>query len=92
MTLEKINNSYQSSKMKDVQSKYGKPLPEVLVELQNTLGTEETCRILEISRATLGYWNLKCGVIVARIAYMPRKEEIVVKGANGSTKTIVESD
>ena len=51
MTLEKINNSYQSSKMKDVQSKYGKPLPEVLVELQNTLGTEETCRILEISRA-----------------------------------------
>ena len=80
MTLEKINNSYQSSKMKDVQSKYGKPLPEGLVELQNTLGT------------TLGYWNLKCGVKVARIAYMPRKEEIVVKGANGSTKTIVESD
>ena len=87
-----INSSYQSSEMKRLESEFERPLPEVLTELQNTIGIEETCKKLEISRATLGYWNLKCGVKVARIAYMPNKEEIVVKGASGSTKTIVESD
>lgn len=87
-----INTSYQSSKMKRLEAEYSRPLPEVLAELQNTLGIEETCKKLEISRATLGYWNLKCGVKVARIAYIPGKEEIVVKGTNGASKTFIESD
>ena len=87
-----INSSYQSSKMKRLESEFERPLPEGLTELQNTIGIEETCKKLEISRATLGYWNLKCGVKLARIAYMPNKEEIVVKGIDGTSKSFIESN
>ena len=82
-----INSSYQSSKMKRLESEFERPLPEVLTELQNTIGIEETCKKLEISRATLGYWNLKCGIKVIRVAYQPAEgEEVKVYDKNGGIK------
>jgi len=79
--------NWQSTKMNQVQLEYGRPLEEILSELQNDRGATETCDTLNISKATLGYWNLKCGIKVVRIAYQPIEgEEVRVYDKNGGVK------
>ena len=79
--------NWLSTKMNQVQLEYGRPLEEILSELQNDRGATETCDTLNISKATLGYWNLKCGIKVVRIAYQPIEgEEVRVYDKNGGVK------
>ena len=79
--------NWQSTKMNQVQLEYGRPLEEILSELQNDRGATETCDTLNISKAKLGYWNLKCGIKVVRIAYQPIEgEEVRVYDKNGGVK------
>ena len=79
--------NWQSTKMNQVQLEYGRPLEEILSELQNDRGATETCDTLNISKATLGYCNLKCGIRVVRIAYQPIEgEEVRVYDKNGGVK------
>ena len=79
--------NWQSSKMNSIQAEYGRPLEEVLSELQNERGASRTCETLGISKATLGYWNLKCGIRVIRVAYQPVEgEEVKVYDNNGGIK------
>ena len=87
MVFTSENTMYQSTKMKEVQDRFEKPLPKLLADLQNENGAARTCEILGISKASLGYWNLKCGVRVVRVAYIPGKEKIDV---NDNVGTITE--
>ncbi len=87
MVFTSENTMYQSTRMKEVQDRFQKPLPRLLADLQNQHGAARTCEILGISKASLGYWNLKCGVRVVRVAYIPGKEKIDV---NDNVGTITE--
>lgn len=73
------DRSLSSSKMRAIEEEYKRSLDEVLVELQNQFTVKEVCEKLEISPANLSYWNLRCGIKVIRVAYIPAKgQEIVV--------------
>ena len=79
--------NWQSTKMNAVQLEYGRPLEEILSELQNERGASAPCDPLGISKATLGYWNLKCGIKVIRVAYQPAEgEDVKVYDKNGGIK------
>ena len=68
------NDRFSSSRMNQVEKEYGKPLSELLVQMQNDLGKQGTCDALGISKASLGYWNLRCGVRVSAVAYLPETQ------------------
>ena len=46
--------------------------------MQNDLGKQGTCDALGISKASLGYWNLRCGVRVSTVAYLPETQYVSV--------------
>ena len=78
--------------MKDVQEQYNKPLSEVLVSLQTDLGTADTCDVLGITKSLLSYWNLRCGIRIARVPYIHEREEVRVYGLDGEIKRIANED
>ena len=88
MVFTSENTMYQSTRMKEVQNKFKQPLPRLLADLQNEHGAAMTCEILGISKASLGYWNLKCGVRVVRVAYIPGKESIKIDGYVGKSNEL----
>ncbi len=49
----------------------GRPLERVLPEMVNELGLSGTADELGVSKATLGYWLLKLGINVRRVALAP---------------------
>jgi hypothetical protein len=73
-----VNDRFSSSRMNQVEKEYGKPLSELLVQMQNDLGKQGTCDALGISKASLGYWNLRCGIRVSTIAYLPETQYVSV--------------
>ncbi len=89
-----LNNPerYSSRKMKDVQERYNKPLSEVLVSLQAIHGSTGTCDILGIKKSLLSYWNLRCGIRIARVPYIYEIEEVCVHGIDGKVKRIANDD
>ena len=57
--------------MKRVEDQYQRSLERLLPELVNELGLSETATELNVSKATLGYWLLKLGINVRRVALAP---------------------
>ncbi|MCZ6536248.1 MAG: hypothetical protein V3U95_04070 [Dehalococcoidia bacterium] len=57
--------------MQRVESDHQRPLERLLPELVNELGLSETASELGVSKATLGYWLLKLGINVRRVALAP---------------------
>ncbi len=49
----------------------GRPLERLLPEMVNQLGLSGTADELGVSKATLGYWLLKLGINVRRVALAP---------------------
>ncbi len=49
----------------------GRPLERLLPEMVNELGLSGTAEELGVSKATLGYWLLKLGINVRRVALAP---------------------
>jgi hypothetical protein len=49
----------------------GRPLERLLPEMVNELGLSGTADELGVSKATLGYWLLKLGINVRRVALAP---------------------
>ena len=67
--------------MKAVEEKYQRPLERLLPEKVNELGLSATAEELQVSKATLGYWILKLGINVRRVALAPG-ETLEVKRAS----------
>ena len=67
--------------MKEVEEKYQRPLERLVPEKVNELGLSATASELGVSKATLGYWILKLGINVRRVALAPG-ETLEVKRAS----------
>ena len=67
--------------MVGVEQKYQRPLERLLPEMVNELGLSSTALELGVSKATLGYWILKLGINVRRVALAPG-ETLEVKRAS----------
>ena len=57
--------------MKRVETDHQRALERLLPEMVNELGLSETAEELRVSKATLGYWLLKLGINVRRVALAP---------------------
>ncbi len=54
-----------------VEEQHQRPLERLLPEMVNELGLSDTAAELGVSKATLGYWLLKLGINVRRVALAP---------------------
>ena len=57
--------------MQRVENNFQRPLERLLPEMVNEKGLSETALELGVSKATLGYWLLKLGINVRRVALAP---------------------
>lgn len=62
----------KTAKMLAAEEKLGMPLEKALPPLVTDNGFANTASKLGISNATLGYWMMKCGIEIQRIAVGPR--------------------
>jgi len=54
-----------------VEREFDRPLERLLPELVNEQGLTATADAIGVSKATLGYWMLKLGINVRRVAVAP---------------------
>ena len=54
-----------------VEKEHQRPLERLLPEMVNEYGLSATAEELGVSKATLGYWLLKLGINVRRVALAP---------------------
>ncbi len=57
--------------MQRVEKEHQRPLESLLPEMVNERGLSSTADDLGVSKATLGYWLLKLGISVRRVALAP---------------------
>ncbi len=57
--------------MQRVEREHQRPLERLLPEMVNERGLSTTADDLGVSKATLGYWLLKLGISVRRVALAP---------------------
>ncbi len=57
--------------MQRVEDEFQRPLERLLPEMVNEVGLSGTAEELRVSKATLGYWLLKLGINVRRVALAP---------------------
>ena len=57
--------------MQRVETEHQRPLERLLPEKVNEIGLSATAEELGVSKATLGYWLLKLGINVRRVALAP---------------------
>ena len=57
--------------MQRVEKEFSRPLENLLPEKVNEVGLSATAEKLGVSKATLGYWWLKLGINVRRVALAP---------------------
>jgi len=67
--------------MQRVETDHQRPLEKLLPEMVNEKGLSVTAQELDVSKATLGYWLLKLGINVRRLALAPG-ETLEVKRAS----------
>jgi len=68
----------KTKKMLRVEERYQQPLEKMLPPLVTDQGLSATADSIGVSKATLGYWLLKLGIDVQRVALAPG-ETIEVK-------------
>jgi hypothetical protein len=76
--LKEIEMTRKTKKMSAVEDKFHQPLEKILPEMVTDQGLSATADHLGVSKATLGYWLLKLGINVKRVALAPG-ETIEVK-------------
>lgn len=54
-----------------VEQQHQRPLERLLPEMINEIGLTRTAEQLGLSKATMGYWNLKLGIQVRTVALAP---------------------
>ena len=70
----------KTKKMMVVEERFHQPLEKILPEMVTDEGLSATADHLGVSKATLGYWLLKLGINVRRVALAPG-ETLEVKRA-----------
>lgn len=65
-----------------VEREFDRPLERLLPELVNVQGLTSTADTLGVSKATLGYWMLKMGINVHRVAVAPGEVLEVIRRPN----------
>jgi len=61
----------KSKKMIEVENKFKQPLEDMLPQMVTEYGLTASADQLGVSKATLGYWLLKLGINVRRVALAP---------------------
>ncbi len=61
----------KTKKMASVEDQFHQPLEKILPEMVTEQGLSATADQLGVSKATLGYWLLKLGINVRRVALAP---------------------
>ena len=61
----------KTKKMTAVEDRFHQPLEKLLPEMVTDQGLSATADYLGVSKATLGYWLLKLGINVKRVALAP---------------------
>ena len=61
----------KTRKMLAVEERFRQPLEKILPEMVTEQGLTATADYLGVSKATLGYWLLKLGINVQRVALAP---------------------
>jgi hypothetical protein len=61
----------KTKKMAAVEDQFHQPLEKILPEMVTEQGLSATADQLGVSKATLGYWLLKLGINVRRVALAP---------------------
>ena len=61
----------KTKKMSAVEAKFHQPLERILPDMVTEQGLSATADELGVSKATLGYWLLKLGINVRRVALAP---------------------
>ena len=61
----------KSKKMIEVDNKFKQPLEDMLPQMVTEYGLTASADQLGVSKATLGYWLLKLGINVRRVALAP---------------------
>ena len=61
----------KTRKMAAVEEKFNQSLEKLLPEMVTEQGLSATADYLGVSKATLGYWLLKLGINVRRVALAP---------------------
>jgi len=82
-----MNGQRKTPKMLAVQKRIGSPLEKVLPEMITDLGQSGSAEELGVSKATVGYWLLKLGIEVRRVALGPG-DKLTVERADGDVLEI----
>lgn len=61
----------KTRKMSAVEERFNQPLEKLLPDMVTEQGLSATADYLGVSKATLGYWLLKLGINVRRVALAP---------------------
>ena len=61
----------KSKKMIELENKFKQPLEDMLPQMVTEYGLTASADQLGVSKATLGYWLLKLGINVRRVALAP---------------------
>ncbi len=69
----------KSKLMKQIETRYNRPLEELLPEMYNEKGLPAMAADLGVSRGTVWYWLLKFGINVRRVALSPGDDLEVVR-------------
>lgn len=66
-----MTRTRKTKKMIAVEERFHQPLEKILPEMVTEQGLSATADELMVSKATLGYWLLKLGINVRRVALAP---------------------
>ncbi len=71
LSFEEGEMARKTKKMTAVEDRFHQPLEKILPEMVTENGLSATADQLGVSKATLGYWLLKLGINVRRVALAP---------------------
>ena len=69
----------KTRKMLGVEAEQGERLEDLLPRLIDERGQSGAADYLDVSKATLGYWLLKLGISIARVAVAPGDTLTIIK-------------
>ncbi len=69
----------KSKLMRQIESRYDRPLEELLPQMYNEKGLPAMAADLGVSKGTVWYWLLKFGINVRRVALSPGDDVEVVR-------------